>query len=130
MTPVIKDKYEVNEKEFYRIYFNIFNIKLTKKLTPQEIEVLSIICSKPMNFLLDSKKSPVRKSRKHELADDLGVERTAIYGFLKGLVSKGLLIKKSDDFLELPEGIQKLRAAIKANPKPFMFDYTFNFTVQ
>ncbi len=132
MTPVIKDKYEVKEKEFYRIYFNIINIKLPKKLTPQEIEVLCIICSKPLNFYLDSKRAANHKSRKYEIAEELGVNKTVVYGFLNGLMSKGLLIKKSDDFIELPEGIQKLRTVIKNNLKtgaPFTFDYVFNFTV-
>jgi len=135
MIPVIKDEYKVEEKEFYRIYFNIFNIKLDKKLTPQEIEVLAILCSKPMNFYLDSKRAANHKSRKYEIAEELGVNKTVIYGFLNGLVSKGLLIKKSDDFMELPQGIQTLRSAIKSNikqnpKKEFVFDYTFNFTVK
>lgn len=131
MTPVIKERYDLDEKEFYRIYFNILNIKLEKKLTPQEIEVLVILCSKPMNFYLDSKRSANHKSKKYEIAEELKVNKTVVYGFLNGLVKKGLLIKKSDDFMELPQPIQTLRNTIKQNLKKgsFTFDYTFNFTI-
>lgn len=131
MIPVIKDKYEVTEREFYKIYFNIFNIKLENKLTPREIETLSILCSKPMNYHLDSNRSPNGKSKRQEIGEEMGVNKTIVYGFISGIVQKGLLIKKSDDFFELPEGIKKLRAAIKENLKSgtFVFDYTFNFTV-
>jgi len=130
MLPRITENYELTEQEFYVLYFNIQNIKREDKLTEEQIKLLSIICSKPLNFYLDSKKSPKGRSKKYELGDDMGKSRTGIYGYLIGLEQKGVLTKGSDGFLELPQGVQNLRKVIKSKlqkEKTFNFEYVFNF---
>lgn len=132
MLPRITENYELSEKDFYTLYFNIQNIKRTDKLTEQQIELLSIICSKPLNFYLDTKKSPKGRSKKYELGDAMGKSRTGIYGYLIELEKKGILTKGSDGFLELPEGVQNLRRVIKSKlekDKTFNFEYVFNFII-
>jgi len=133
MTPRIVENYDLSEFEFYLLYFEIQNIKREKKqkLTPTELELAATICTKPLNFHIDTKKAPKGRSRKYELGLEMGQERTAIYFYLGKLVEKGILTESSDGFLELPDTVQKIRKAVKLKLEQgkFNFDYVFNFNI-
>lgn len=128
----VRNEFALTEYQFYRMYLEIQNAVVPKKLTNQEIELMSIICCKPMGWLLDSKKSTNGRSKKYELAEELGIKSPAIYALILSIQSKDYLIKADDDFLYLPKPIDSFRKVIKEKLKQegeFTFDYVFRFKI-
>ncbi len=120
-----------DETEFYQVYFNLLNLyrSRTYRLTPREIELLSLLCAKPMNFILDSEKSGNGKSKKYILASDMKVSPPAVYPLIKNLNKKKILILSEDGFYNVPDNVNSLRRVIKEKLSQgnFNFDYIFNF---
>lgn len=135
MKKQINDQFISSEYEFYKFYFNVMNIRRLKKfrLTGHEIQLISIICSKPMEYFLDKKKSKNYQSKNFELAKELKVTRSALYNLRSSIITKGILIEDEDSLLSFPKEIQVLRRVIKDNlakDQKFEFDYVFNFTIE
>ena len=129
----IVHKFELSEPQFYRLFLDLQNAVVPKRLTKQEIDLMVIICCKPMNWILDSKKSKHGRSKKYELANELGIKSQGIYALLLSLEAKGYLIKEDDDFLYLPKPLNSFRKAVKYSIErktPLEFDYIFRFKVE
>ncbi|GIU70120.1 MAG: hypothetical protein KatS3mg002_1356 [Candidatus Woesearchaeota archaeon] len=124
----------IDEKSCYELYFRLLNIFRDKemRLTEQQIDLSSIIAAKSMDYIIDSKKSLNGKSKKYELAKELGIKEAGIYSPLKELVEKKILEEDSEGFYKLTDSINKVRKQIKKSletNKFFEFDYIFEIKV-
>ena len=86
-----------------------------------------------MKYILDKKKALNGRSKKYELATEMGIKNTAIYHIIAELERKGVLIKDEDDFLMLPKSLNILRKTIKERIEEkgsFEFDYIFDLKIE
>ena len=124
-------KYTSKEKEFYNIYFEIFNMTSKKRLTAREREFLSILCSKPLSFILLKRSARKKADNKSLLAKELGVTVNQVSNLIRPLIERRMLIENEEEELLLNPNINILRKTIKENLKngDFEFDYTLNFKI-
>lgn len=124
-------KHSEKEIGFYRIYFEILNINSTKKLTKRELQLLSIICSKPMQYTLFKRNPRNTADNKTELAKELGVSINQVSNLIRPLIQRGIMLTNEEEEFVLNENITLLRKTIKDNLKngDFEFDYTLNFKI-
>lgn len=120
----------VTEAGFYKYFFGILDISKPKeeKLSPKELELAITLAGKPLNFKIDSKKSKDHQSGKQELAKELKIHVTTIYGLIKGLLEKEILIKDEDDFIGFPQTTNDVRGGIKHGL--IDFNYILNFKIK
>ncbi len=117
----------MDEFEFWQLYFKIQNVYMDKPLSPHEINTAAKICSKPLTFLLDTKKAPQNRSRYNEISTELKISRTLIYQIINSLIVKGVLKESTDGFLEFNNKVCNIRKGLKTGVKEF--DYTFEFEI-
>lgn len=129
--PEIVQKMVLSEYEFYEVYFRLLNARKTKHtaLTDQEILVASTLCAKPLSFTLDKEKGQNGKSKKIELAEELGINQRQIYAVIRSLEEKGILQVSEDHLIDTVPNIRNLRRVIKAQVPNFNFNYVIDFTI-
>ena len=113
----LEKSFDLDEWEFYILYFRSLNLmqKNEKKvLRNQEIQLASHICCKPLDFTMETKKTPPGKSKKYELASDMNIQKNAVYTLINNLEKKGILSVDEDGIYRLPADIQELRKAVKS----------------
>jgi|15BtaG_2_1085339.scaffolds.fasta_scaffold00350_7 hypothetical protein len=121
-------KKEFSRKEFFEFYFQLRNLQIPKnqKLTTREIQLAAIICTKPKNYVLDTKKSQDGRSKKYQLSEDLGVTATGIYKILQTLEDKGILRRDEDDFIDVHPAIKNIKNTVD---NPVTVNYTIRMNI-
>tara|TARA_R110000764_G_scaffold20407_5_gene52424 strand:- start:336 stop:746 length:411 start_codon:yes stop_codon:yes gene_type:complete len=124
--------YILKEKEFYKLYFEIYNITSAIKLQKRELELLTILCAKEMNFRLMKHASHNIKSGKVELAGEMGISKNQISNLLRPLIAQQILLVNEEEELEFNSSINNLRSTIKENIKKedFSFNYNLSFKIE
>jgi hypothetical protein len=130
--PTVKASFEVTEKTFYQIFWKMANINRPREMqiADRGIELLALICCKPMDYHIFAGKNLNGKSKKIELADEMGVKAPWLYEMLKGIVDKGFMTIDEDNFYSFPPAVNALRRDLKdylkLNPEPEL-DYIIRF---
>lgn len=125
---------EIREKEFYTVYFNLYNLKQkqTRQLTKKEIEFLTFVCYRDKSLEISKNRHQNGLTERKELADDFGLPIKSMYGLLSKLEKKGALKVDEDEFLRLAPAVEGVRDYIKQQLEQnevFEFDYCFLFKV-
>ena len=129
---VLTNEYDVKEQEFYKIYFDIYNITSNIRLQKRELEFLTILCAKPMNFVLMKHTSHNIKSGKQDLADEMGITINGISNLIRPLIKQQILLISEEEELVFNPAINSLRKTIKENTedKDFNFSYNLSFKIK
>lgn len=127
--------HDLTEKECYELYFRLLNITRNKEMQLQQqlIDISTAMALKPMDFILDTKKSASNKSKRAELANELKMSTPAIYAPLQQLILKKVLREDDDKFIYFVPEINYFRQKIKEkikNKETFEFNYTFDLKIK
>jgi hypothetical protein len=120
--------YEVKEQEFYKIYFDIYNITSETRLQKRELEFLTILCAKPMGFRMMKHTSHNIKSGKQELAEEMGISINGISNLIRPLLQQQILLINEEEELEFNKSLNSLRQTIKDSIKEGNFEFSYNLS--
>jgi hypothetical protein len=124
----LTSKYKLEEKEFYKVYFDIYNITSQTKLQKRELEFLVILCTKPIEFRLLKHTRHNVKSGKQELAEDMEISINGISNLIRPLITQQILLINEEEELEFNPSINHLRKTIKENIESGEFEFNYNLS--
>lgn len=119
---MIRYKHTINKREFFKMFLGMHNINQKHedlKLTDREVDVMVLL-------MISEYDDPFHGEGRNEILDELDIKASNFSAYLRTLVKKGVIIKKSQRKFELAYpfmGIIRLYNNKYLNPLEITFEF-------
>ena len=95
---ILKKQLELSNRDYYKTHLSIINALLPVKLSPREIDVLSMF----MSFNGDLGKDRFGATAKKFVRKEFNLSHSGLANYMKSLMGKGFIKKEGDSVIILP----------------------------